>query len=333
MKTKFFILTFLTLVVISCGNNEGNTSAVSAEDREDNSAITQKNERYQDSLSKVSQVMNDLAEKKMTTEEAVSKLTKSRDSLQSKLTTIENSIADIKDKKLENNIEVVTSKLAEIKQEKENLVEQTELKKEEAQLATSKVEILEKEKAVYANQKQSLFEKGAAPEAFTEVEATLEKINAQISAKKDEITKLNRKVSDNALAIKRLDNYRTTLSENIRKSYDAEKILNEYNKEEAARLQELILSYNAEIDQLANEASSLSSDYKTLEAKTSNLKQQVVHTQEEESSSAKAKSTSASSTGEEGSLNTALLVVLILFLIMVFLYRLGKKRKKAKQLK
>lgn len=326
MKTNFLILAILSLLIVSCGDSRKNESASRVTKEKD--TATQTSDPYQDTLGKVSQVMNDLEEKKMTTEEAISKLTKSRDSLQSKLSTIENSIADIKDKKLTTNIEKVTLKLAEIKQEKENLVEQSELKKEEVQLAASKLEILEKEKAVYAKQKQNLFEKGAAPEAFTNVDATLEKIEVEISAKNDKITKLNRKVSDNDLAIKRLDNYRTTLSENIRKSYDAEKILNDYNKEEAARLQELILSYNAELNQLTNEASSLSSDYKALELKNTNLKQQLAHNQE----ASQTKDEPVSGTQEKGNLNLAILVVSILFLVMVFLYRLGKKRRnKAKQ--
>lgn len=333
MKTKIPFLLFLSLFIISCDGNETNEPANKAFNKEKRAAVTQKRERYNDSVNKLSQILNDISEKRMTTKEAVSNLTESRDSLKLKLSIIENSITDIKDKEIETNIEEVSSKLAEIKQEKENLVEQTELKKEEIQLAVSKLEILKNEKKIYTKQKEKLYKKGAATEAFTEVNAKLDKINEKISAKNNLINKLNRNVAANNLEIKRLDNERTKFSDNIRKSYDAEKILNDYSKGEVGRLQKLILDYNTQIEKLSKKVNSLNSDYKALQSKNTNLKQEVSSTIEHvRNSDTEQTNPDLEKTQKKGNLNTALIVIIILFIATVILYRLGRKRKKSKHL-
>lgn len=330
MKTKFFTLILISALIISCSNKKEN-NVPSTQVEQDNTELISITEKYKDSLDNVSQILKNLAEQKLTKEQAIAKLSVDRDSIKAKLESVNTSIADIKNKKLNANVNDVIARLNEIKGIKEGLVSQTELKKQEIDLAKSKVEILDKEKKVYDNQKQALFDKGAAPKSFVEVDSLLGSIDSKITSQNALIRNLNRTVTDNELEVNRLDNNRKNLSEKIRKSYDAEKILNDYNGEEATRLEELITNYNNQIDQLSNEASSLNTDYNILKSKTSNLEQKVNKNLEQVNKEAQIEPAKDTETKKSNSLNLALWIIGGVFVIMIILYVLGKKRKNAKK--
>lgn len=330
MKTKIFTLILISVLITSCGNKkEDNVPSTQVE--QDNTELISITEKYKDSLDNVSQLLKNLAEQKLTKEQAIAKLSVDRDSVKAKLESVKTSIADIKNKKLNANVNDVTAKLNEIKGIKEGLVSQTELKMQEIDLAKSKVDILEKEKSVYDNQKRALFDKGAAPESFVEVDSLLGSIDSKITSQNALIRNLNRTVTDNELEINRLDNNRKNLSEKIRKSYDAEKILNDYNEEEATRLEELISNYNNQIDQLSNEAFSLSTDYNILRNKTSNLQQKVTSNLERANQENQVETTNEFETEKSNGLKLALWIIGGIFVLMIILYVLGKKRKNAKK--
>lgn len=330
MKTKIFTLILISALITSCGNKkEDNVPLTQVE--QDNTELISITEKYKDSLDNVSQILKNLAEQKLTKEQAIAKLSIDRDSIKAKLESVKTSISDIKNKKLNANVNDVTAKLNEIKGIKEGLVSQTELKKQEIDLAKSKVEILDKEKKVYDNQKQALFDKGAAPESFVEVDSLLKSIDSKITSQNALIRNLNRTVTDNELEINRLDNNRKSLSEKIRKSYDAEKILNDYNEEEATRLEELISNHNNQIDQLSNEASSLNTDYNILKSKTSNLQQKVTNNLERANQENQVETTKEFETEKSNGLKLALWIIGGVFVLMIILYVLGRKRKNAKK--
>lgn len=330
MKTKIFTLILISALITSCGNKkEDNVPLTQVE--QDNTELISITEKYKDSLDNVSQILKNLAEQKLTKEQAIANLSFYRDSIKAKLESVKTSISDIKNKKLNANVNDVTAKLNEIKGIKEGLVSQTELKNQEIDLAKSKVEILNKEKIVYDNQKRALFDKGAAPESFVEVDSLLQSIDSKITLQNALIRNLNRTVTDNELEINRLDNNRKSLSEKIRKSYDAEKILNDYNEEEATRLEELISNHNNQIDQLSDEASSLNTHHNILKSKTSNLQQKVTNNLERANQENQVETTKEFEAKKSNGLKLAIWIIGGVFVLMIILYVLGKKRKNAKK--
>ncbi|NBC58389.1 MAG: hypothetical protein GVY05_08930 [Bacteroidetes bacterium] len=330
MKLKLILITLLFVFLTTSCDNRTNQSKNDSP-RANNVELLSKTKAYKDSLENASEDLKNLGDRKATIEQSISKLSNKRDSVSEKLRRVKQSIKNIKDRKLSTNVEKVNAKLNELKGVKEGLVSQTNLKKKEIDLANSKVNILHDEKQVYTSQKQALFDEGAAPEAFARVDSLLQAINYDINSQKALVRNLERKVTDNEVEIERLNKQRAVLSEKIRKNYDAENILNEYNNEEAKRLENLLQTYNNQIDTLALEASSLSTDYNIARNETSNL-QQKVDTSLKKYNQEAVQTNTTENKNDNGKLSYAMWIILAVFVILVILYYVGKKNK-SKRLK
>ena len=130
---------------------------------------------YNDSIQLLNEKLKEYQLSSLSKREQINFLMAKRDSIQSALSQIEMSLQKVNNEKIAPGISGVNSKLNELKGQKENFEEQVALQKKELALAEKKVVLLNEEKEVYEAQKKALYDKGAAPEEFVDVEALLTK--------------------------------------------------------------------------------------------------------------------------------------------------------------
>ena len=165
----------------------------------------------------------------------------------------------INEGKIDKGIEGVNMKLNELKGQKENFQEQTALQKKEMELAAKKVELLTQEKIVYDQQKKALWDKGAPPKDFIQVDSLLNGINSKISEQNKRVKQLRRNVADVEEQMLSIDDQRNFLSTKIRENYNAQEIFGEFAKEEETKIKAQIAEIDAQLTKLNSNVNSLNS--------------------------------------------------------------------------
>lgn len=332
MKHKLLILSFAVLFFTSCRQGRKEVMVKEAEGSEniqEGRELVSKAEKFRDSLKGFETTLQNIEAEKMTREQWIVALLEDRDSVLSRLKRIEASVNDIKDNKLVPGLHDVNVKLDELKSVEEDLIAETELKQEEIRLAAGKIDILKKEKEVYDKQRQALFDKGEAPEMFVRADSLLNAIDRGIAKQNFLINNLQQEVSDNELKIKRIKSRRKDLSHKIRKNYDTQQVLSEYNKGEIDRLEALVAGYERQINELSEEATGLNTDYNILQGKVSNIRQQTEDSLQDLNDNELAQQNDQPRVRETGHdyLGLGFISIIIVFIVMVILYIVGKKNK------
>ena len=186
-------------------------------------------------------------------------LSRKKDSLLNVLKSTNESMSRINEGKIDKGIEGVNMKLNELKGQKENFQEQTALQKKEMELAAKKVELLTQEKIVYDQQKKALWDKGAPPKDFIQVDSLLNGINSKISEQNKRVKQLRRNVADVEEQMLSIDDQRNFLSTKIRENYNAQEIFGEFAKEEETKIKAQIAEIDAQLTKLNSNVNSLNS--------------------------------------------------------------------------
>lgn len=320
MKTKLITLSILALAIFSCTSGEKQADQSLINDAATNEVVLESKITNQDSINLYNSKLGLLSTQKVEKAKLIDNLSKQRDSLQAVLTQLESSIKAINEKKLNPGIEGVNSKLDQLKGQKENLQEQTSLQKKEAALAVKKIDILNEEKNVYQEQKKALYDKGAPPAAFKNVDTLLNSINSKIIIQNDVVKNINRSVADAEEQIIRITGQRDVLSKKIRSNYDTQLIITEFNADEKIRLESQIAKINDILNTLLGEASNLDTDYKLLASKLSNLDTPVTTDNNALGNEIKEEETSSKT-------SLALIVIIGLGVLMAVFYIIGKRKK------
>ena len=331
MKTKaikLFTLLLTATFFIACSEKE------SSNDPEQIKTIEQvsrdDNEGYLESIGSISSRIDLLKSSKELQSQEIKFLSSKRDSLQIALQQIENSLAEIKAKKITPGIDGVNKKLNELKGQKENLEEHLNLQNQEIILAQKKIELLNEEKTVYDAQKQALWDKGAPPEDFTELDQLLSGINQKISEQKVRLKNLNRNVSDIEEQIVSIKEQRTSLSNKIRNNYTAKEIFEGFSKEETERLSQEIKAIDEKLkfyldkdSELANELAIKAGERSNLESKQNRLLEEAKSKEIESLNEIRA----VNKAKKKSRLSYAVIGIGILALIMMAFYFVGKKKR------
>ncbi|WP_372754813.1 hypothetical protein [Mariniflexile sp.] len=316
MKTKLLTLGILALAIISCTSGDKKADQSLIKDGASNEYVA----TNADSINLYNSKLGLLSTQKVEKVKLIDELSEQRDSLKAVLTQLEVSMKAINEKKLNPGIEGVNRKLDELKGQKENLQEQTSLQKKEVALALKKIEILNEEKNVYQEQKKALYDKGAPPAAFKNVDTLLNSINSKILIQNDVVKNINRSVADAEEQIIRISGQRDALSKKIRSNYDTQLIITEFNADEKVRLEEQISKINDILNTLLSEKSNLDTDYKLLAAKISNLDTPLTTDKALEDDGVLNKEEKSGKSG------LAFIIIVTIGLIMGALYMIGKRR-------
>ncbi|NJM80113.1 MAG: hypothetical protein HC854_11800 [Flavobacterium sp.] len=183
-------------------------------------------------------------------------------------------MARINENKIDKGIEGVNMKLDELKGQKENLEEQVALQKQEMELATKKIALLNEEKKVYNQQKKALWDKGAAPNEFISVDSLLGGINCKITEQSKRVKILNRSVADTEEQVLSINSQRNFLSTKIRENYNAQEIFSEFTQEEESKIKKQIDVIDKKISALNGNVNSLNSDIANLDSEVKGKKEQ-----------------------------------------------------------
>ncbi|WP_372745334.1 hypothetical protein [Lutibacter sp.] len=249
LKVKIGIVLVSVMLIISCSKKEGaNNENKLKEFQKQTTEITDVN--FSDSLGDVKEQIAFLKAELVSKRSDIKAIIAKRDSILKVVAEVENSLAKVNASKIEPGIAGVNAKLNELKGQKENLVEQLSLQKQEIVLAEKKIGLLGEEKIVYDAQRKALWDKGAPPAEFTDVDALLAGINDKISEQKLKLKNLNRNVSDIEEQITSIGGQRESLSTKIRNNYTAQQIFDEYSKEEKAKLNEQLASIDKKLEAL-----------------------------------------------------------------------------------
>lgn len=186
-------------------------------------------------------------------------LSRKKDSLLNVLKATTESMSRINESKIDKGIEGVNMKLNELKGQKENFQEQTSLQKKEMELASKKIELLTQEKTVYDQQKKALWDKGAPPKDFVQVDSLLNGINSKINEQNKRVKQLRRNVADVEEQMLSIDDQRNFLSTKIRENYNAQEIFGEFAKEEESKIKAQVADIDAQLTKLNGNVNDLNS--------------------------------------------------------------------------
>lgn len=261
----------------------------------------------------LAQKLNDQEDMKI---EIVS-LAKKKDSLQNLLNNTKESMSRINDGKIDKGIEGVNARLNELKGQKENFEEQVALQKKEIDLATKKIDLLKQEKVVYDEQRKALFDKGAAPKEFVEVDALLNGINAKLTDQSKKVKSLNRNVADVEEQVLSISEQRGFLSTRIRENYNAQEIFTEFANEEESKISEQIKNIDTKMSKLNGDVNAINSTVAGLNTEIDKQKEVQDQLSTEQESEAKT---------NERLMIAGIATAVILLLFAVF-YFIGKKKK------
>lgn len=184
-------------------------------------------------------------------------LSKKKDSLLSVVKSTNESIGRINESKIDKGIEGVNQKLNQLKGQKENIEEQVALQKKETELATKKIDLLNQEKVVYDEQRKALYDKGAAPKDFVNVDSLLSGISSKINEQKRKVKSLNRNIADVEEQVISINDQRDFLSKKIRENYNAQEIFGEFAKEEESKIMTQIKSIDVKISGLTGNVNNI----------------------------------------------------------------------------
>jgi chromosome segregation ATPase len=338
-KMKFVVFSLFVVVVFGCTNNQS-PSGIEAIQQKQNDQLSAIDlaEQYLDSIRNIDSKIEDLTYHLKSKREQINYLNSKKDSILRASEQIRISLEQINSKKINPGIDGVNLKLDELKGQKENLLEQQSLQKQEVLLAEKKIELQKEEKKVYNAQRQALWDKGAPPDDFKKVDSLLAGIDNYLSEQSARLKNLNRSISDIDEQISAIDQQRNSLSNKIRSNYTAQKIYEDYSAEEKARLDEQLISVEDQIKILLSEQADISSqialssgdknymqikqdEVKSLEM-SENAKLEEIALQKQQLDDKKAKRNKRTF--------NAFIGILIAALIMYALYAIGKKRKSNK---
>ncbi len=288
--------------------------------------------KYLDSIKDVGSQIASLNSSLDYSRSEINGLTKQKDSIKNLVNQIESALTKLKSDKLDPGVSGVNAKLNELKGKKENFQEQLILQNEEIALAEKKIELLKEEKLVYDAQKQALWDKGAAPAEFKNVDSLLAEIKNKSTEQKYKLKNLNRSIGENNEQIAIIDEQRTSLSKKIRENYSAQEIFDDYSKEEKDRLTKRLVSIDEKLKSLLEEESELNNEL----ALRSGEKKYLENKQSSIIENEKTVNSNLESTQEQlqinadkkkSRLNIALIVIGFATILIVLFYIVGKKRK------
>lgn len=328
MKIKYLIILFAAGAFISCSQKEKSTTQEELGTAEQEIKID--GSSYQKLINTVESKLDLLKNSKELQTLEIQSLTAKRDSLSDLLNQIEGSLSDINTKKLKPGIEGVNEKLNELKGQKENFEEQLKLQKKEIELAGKKITLLNEEKSVYDAQKQALWDKGAPPEDFVEIDTLLNNLTKRISEQKTKVKNLNRNINDREEQIVSIIEQRSSLSNKIRNNYTAKQIFEDYSKEEKGKLiaeinkiDEIFKAYLDKDSELSNELAKIAAEKSNLEAEQTGLlkqkEQNEAQLQQQKSKEKEAKKRSR--------LSYAFIGIGFLAMLMIVFYFVGKRKR------
>ncbi len=328
MKIKYLIILSAVLAFMSCSQKEKSTTQEELGTSEQEIKID--GISYQKSINSVESKLDLLKNSKELQTLEIQSLTAKRDSLSRLLNQIEGSLSDINTKKLKPGIEGVNEKLNELKGQKENFEEQLKLQKKEIELAGKKITLLNEEKSVYDAQKQALWDKGAPPEDFVEIDILLNNLTKKISEQKTKVKNLNRNINDREEQIVSIIEQRYSLSNKIRNNYTAKQIFEDYSKEEKGKLiaeinkiDEIFKAYLDKDSELSNELAKIAAEKSDLEAEqTQLLKQKELNKEQLQQQKFKEKDAK-----KRSRLSYAFIGIGFLAMLMVVFYFIGKRKR------
>ncbi len=331
---KVGVILVSALVIIGCSKKEqtNNESQLKGVQEQTTKVVTEANflDSIGDVTAQIAYLKAELVSKRSDLKAAISK----RDSILSLVTQVESSLAKVNAVKIEPGITGVHTKLNELKGQKENLQEQLSLQEQEIALAKKKINLLGEEKIVYDAQRKVLWDKGAPPTDFIEVDTLLSGINQKISEQNTRLKNLNRNVSNIEEQITSIGEQRGSLSTKIRNNYTAQQIFDEYSKEEKDRLKlqlnsvdEKLTTLQAEEGALSIQLGKLTGEKSVYELKQDQLSRETIAkdlavTQQQLDEKAAQKKTRIT--------YTFVIIGLVSFVIILF-YFLGKYKKSQKK--
>ncbi len=323
------VMIYITLLV-GC-EPSGNTKNINQLNEIKNETVSSKF-KYLDSIKGVGSQIAYLNSSLDYRRSEINRLIKQKDSIKNLVNQIESALTKLKSDKLDPGVSGVNAKLNELKGKKENFHEQLVLQKEEIDLAEKKIELLKEEKLVYDAQKQALWDKGAAPAEFKNVDSLLAKINIKSTEQKYKLKNLNRSISEINEQTAIIDEQRRSLSKKIRENYSAQEIFDDYSKEEKDRLTMQLVSIDEQLknqlveeSELNNELALRSGEKKYLENKQSS----IIENEKTLNSELEITQNQLQIKADEkkSRLNIAFIAIGITTILLVLLYIVGKKRK------
>lgn len=328
---KIFLTTFLVAFsLLSCTQKEKSDTQENFKPIEEEIS---EQDNYKGSISTIDNQLKGLKNSKDIQTQEIKTLTTKRDSISALLQQIENSLAGIEKNKIEPGIQGVNEKLNELKGQKENLEDQVKLQKKEVELALRKIELLNEEKTVYDAQKQALWDKGAPPEDFVEVDNLLETLSNRIVEQKNRLKFLNRNISDLSDQINSISDQRVSLSKKIRNNYTAKQIFEEYSNEEKTKLLNEINSIDEQLKAYLEKDSELGEELSKKISEKSDLENrhfELIKNQEEQETQLFQQQNEVKEAKKRKRVNTALIGIAILALVMTIFYFIGKRKKNKK---
>lgn len=196
------------------------------------------------------------------------------------------------------------------------------------------MQLLKEEKSIYDAQKKALWDKGAPPEDFTDVDVLLSGITQRISEQKFKLKNLNRTVSDIEEQIVSIGEQRTSLSTKIRNNYTAKEIFEGYSKEETEKISQEISAIDEKLQTYLNKDSELTDQLTSQIGEKASLENEQTSLLEE-SKSKEEKSLQqkleAKKTKKQNRLVYAFIGIGVFAILLFIFYFVGKnKRSKTK---
>jgi len=339
MKIKLSIYILSLGLILGCGKQEeGNTTLQELKNnRAENLQEVVHSVSYLDSINNLSAKIGDLKSSQEAKRQLIDALTKKKDSVTTLLAQVQQSLEQVNAKKIAPGIEGVNTKLAELKGQRENAKEQLDLQKQEIVLAEKKIGLLNEEKTVYDAQHKALWNRGAEPNAFTVVDSLLAGLNAKISEQTLRVKSLKSTITDIEEQMVSIDDQSKSLSSKIRNNYTAKQIFDDYSKEEKDRLQNQLVTIEADLKILADEDSSLSdllnsenSKKSAFENEQNASRQLAILNEKKRQEEANAQINAELEKNQEkskGKKSAALFIVGILAALFLLFFLLGKMRK------
>lgn len=338
MKTSITLSTIAALcLLLSCGEKEVSTTTTSNTAVSNNQVSALPTAQFQGTAAEIQSKIGDLQIVQDTKAKQIESLSQQRDSIQTQLQQVSNTLQQVSDKKINPGIQGVHTKLDELKGQQENLEEQAALQEQELALAEKKITLLNEEKTVYDAQHKALYDKGAMPAAFEEVDARLGGIQDNITTQGNKVKSLKQSISTIAEQKRIINSQRSSLSAKIRDNYTAQQILDEYTKEEQSRLEGQLAEIDAALNPLLQDESQLQTALAVQHSKKEQLDRQINTSktleENEKASLAREQRIQAEEKAARKSDRIQLALVSIggIALLLLVLFVLGKRRKKRKQ--
>jgi septal ring factor EnvC (AmiA/AmiB activator) len=243
-------LTLLLLAILLLG------SCVKKEDTE--------NPEIKKEIVQTNSQLNKTLEEQEDIKQQIVALSRKKDSLLNVLKSTKESMARMNDSKIDKGIQAVNLKLNELKGQKENIEEQVALQKQEIELATKKIDLLNQEKVVYDAQHKALYNRGAAPKDFAKIDTLLGAINGKINEQKRKVKALTRSITDVEEQVISIVDQRDFLSKKIRQDYNAQEIFSEFAQDEESKINVQIKAIDTQISALTGTVNDINSSVASL---------------------------------------------------------------------